>query len=335
MKSMAVLLAGVILLGPAPVGADDSDDTLKFYLSKSDLVVLGRILNDPLAISGRDGVPNYICEFKVSDVLKGDEKLKGETIRVNIVRRELNKKDKHPLIKKDAECILFLKKADNAMPSWETADFWFGIQYPSPVMAKSLKRLAAPEAVFEDHMKAGTVFEYATAREFFREGKGEDYARLIEQRWKGIPVNGVSLRLEPLPGFEYRVGEKFDCEAILTNKGGEAGEFNVGGNCGMTHALGILVVPPKGGSGMGYCRGKVGGPHCFCKQETKILKPGESTKLMTGFASDAAVEWKLDSPGKYLIIGTYTIPRKEGGIDTVYSAPLVIEVMERNELKAR
>ncbi len=144
MKNMAVLLAAVLLLLPAVVIADSSDDTLEFYLSKSDLVVLGTIVKDPFVIFSEEGVPNYICDFKVRDVLKGNAKLKGQTIKVNIKRFEMDEKDKHPLIKKDSECILFLKMRDG-VPSWETADFWFGIQYPSPTMAKSLKRLAKEE----------------------------------------------------------------------------------------------------------------------------------------------------------------------------------------------
>jgi len=55
-------------------------------------------------------VPNFICEFAVAEVAKGDSKLKEKTIHVNILRFETDKKDHHPLIKKDAECILFLKK---------------------------------------------------------------------------------------------------------------------------------------------------------------------------------------------------------------------------------
>lgn len=128
--------------------ADSSDDTLKFYLSKSDFVVRGTIANHPEAIFDEIGVPNYYCEFKIADVLKGDAKLKDKTLKLNIMRFEMDKKDRHPLIKKDAECIVFLKKqTKGTVPHWFTADFWFGIQHPSPWMAKSLKRLAKEKNV--------------------------------------------------------------------------------------------------------------------------------------------------------------------------------------------
>jgi hypothetical protein len=142
MKTLAILTV-TLLLAPAISWADTSDDTLKMCLAKSDLVALGTIKSEPVGIIDENGVPNYICDFKVSDVLKGDAGLKDKTIKVNIMRFEMDAKDKHPLIKKDGECILFLKSATPDTPSWVTADFWFGVQHPSPWMARSLKRLAA------------------------------------------------------------------------------------------------------------------------------------------------------------------------------------------------
>ena len=124
--------------------ADDSDDTLKFYLSKSDLVVLGNIISTLGAITSESGVLNYNCKFKVADVIKGDNSLKGKIIEVCILRFEIHKKDHHPLIKKDAVCILFLKKASQGtVPAWITSDYWFSVQYPSPWMVRSLKRLVS------------------------------------------------------------------------------------------------------------------------------------------------------------------------------------------------
>ena len=147
MKLLSAFLVAAVLL-PSIVLADAGDDTLKFYLSKSNLVIKGKINTEPLGTVDELGVPNYICEFKVADVLKGDGKLKGKTININIMRFEMDKKDRHPLIRKDAECILFLKKPPKgSVPQWVTADFWFGVQHPSPWMAKSLKRLAKKETV--------------------------------------------------------------------------------------------------------------------------------------------------------------------------------------------
>ena len=141
MKTLALVALVCLVLLPLRAFADSSDDTLQFYLSKSDVVLQGTIVNHPAGVIDEVGVPNFYCEFKVSDVLKGDAKLKATTVRVNIVRFEMKKKDHHPLIKKDAECILFLKRSKNNVPRLQTADFWFGVQHPLPWLAKSLKRL--------------------------------------------------------------------------------------------------------------------------------------------------------------------------------------------------
>ncbi len=128
-----------------PVRGEPDDDTLKSLLSKSDLVVIGKITSEPIGIISEFGVLNYSCVFHVQEVLKGDGKLKDQVIKVNIARLEMDAKDKHPLITKDGECILFLKNAAPGFPSWVTADFWFGVQHPSPRMARSLQRLAAEQ----------------------------------------------------------------------------------------------------------------------------------------------------------------------------------------------
>lgn len=134
-----VIMAGICF-------ADEGDDTLKFFLSKSDLVILGTITSEPIGVVDEAGVVNYYCDVNVADVCKGIASRKDKTIRMDIIRFEMGKKDHNPLIKKDSECILFLKKIpNNTSPEWETADFWFGVQYPSPWMVKSLKRLAEEE----------------------------------------------------------------------------------------------------------------------------------------------------------------------------------------------
>ncbi len=140
---MKLLVLLTSLIAVLPVRGDAGDDTLRSFLSKSELVVLGKITSEPIGIIEESGVPNYFCEFRVQDVIKGDGKLKDQVIKVNITRFEMDSKDKHPFIRKDGECILFLNSTASITPSWVTADFWFGLQHPSPWMAQSLKRIAA------------------------------------------------------------------------------------------------------------------------------------------------------------------------------------------------
>jgi hypothetical protein len=115
---------------------------LRFFLARSDLVVLGEIASQPVGISSEVGVVEYACDFRVAEVLKGD-KPGPTTLRVMIVRFELEEGDQLPELKKGGKCILFLKRASRGdIPPWRTADFWFGVQRPNLSMGRSLKRLA-------------------------------------------------------------------------------------------------------------------------------------------------------------------------------------------------
>jgi len=142
MKFLPAIIAICFLL-PFVAYADSDDDTLKLLLSKSDLVVQGKINTEPIGESEEEGVVRYAFDFEVSDVLKGDSELEDKRISVAIERFELDKKDRHPLIRKDTDCILLLKTPrEGNISAWGAADLRFGVQQPSPQMAKSLKRLA-------------------------------------------------------------------------------------------------------------------------------------------------------------------------------------------------
>ena len=126
------------------------DETLAFYLSKSDLVVLGVILNRKGPTYWEEGVPNYYTEFKVDEVLKGNDKLQGSMIKINIIRLQIREKYSYlDLIKEGGKRIIFLKKIPQDNPAWETADVWFGVQYPSSTMARAIKRLTKKQKNIE------------------------------------------------------------------------------------------------------------------------------------------------------------------------------------------
>lgn len=126
--------------------AEESDDTLRFYLAKSELVVTGSIQSDPAGIVDKKGFVAYLCQFRVDDVLKGDAALKGTVIWVGISRHEVGEEDKHPLIKMGGESLLFLKSSQQNSPTWVTADSWFGIQHPGPSLSRALRRVAGAAA---------------------------------------------------------------------------------------------------------------------------------------------------------------------------------------------
>ena len=140
------LALGLAFVLAAPCLGDDGDDTLNFYLSRSDLVVRGEIVSHPVGLVLESAVVNYICDVRIAEVFKG----KGpgtDTIAVTIVRFELEEGDMLPDLKKGGQGVLFLKAADaGATPAWRTADVWFGFQRPAPWMVRSLKRLAEEAA---------------------------------------------------------------------------------------------------------------------------------------------------------------------------------------------
>lgn len=144
MKRIVFPLACLLLY--ATVVADSSDDTLSFFLSKSELVVVGKIASAPEGLYSEEGVPNYICDFEISEVLKGQPP-RTARIDVNIIRFEADDEDKNPLVRQGATCILFLKPVSQDRRAWETVDMWFGIQSYYPWMARSLKRLADSKTV--------------------------------------------------------------------------------------------------------------------------------------------------------------------------------------------
>ncbi len=115
MKRIVFPLACLLLY--ATVAADSSDDTLSFFLSKSELVVVGKIASEPMGVYSEAGVPNYICTFEISEVLKGAPP-KTTKIDINIMRLEDGDEDKNPLVSPNAKCILFLQSVSQDRPAW-------------------------------------------------------------------------------------------------------------------------------------------------------------------------------------------------------------------------
>jgi hypothetical protein len=148
---------GCVWSGGAP--ADDSDDTLRYYLSKADLCLSGTIASEPIAEITEAGAPHYACEIEVAEVLLG--KVAQKRITVDIRRFEMVEADKLPFLKQGGKVILFLKARPESVPSWETADFWFGCQQHLPRLASALKRVAGEKqgerAAVERPAKASAV----------------------------------------------------------------------------------------------------------------------------------------------------------------------------------
>lgn len=130
-------------------------ETLRFYLAKSDVVVLGEFAGEPIRKGASKFGTHYQADFKITQLLKWDapgETKVGATIKVHILRGVLHKDDFEPEdplpdLKNASKCILFLTcYEEKPTPSYSTADAWFGVQRPSSWMAKSLARVVAEQA---------------------------------------------------------------------------------------------------------------------------------------------------------------------------------------------
>jgi hypothetical protein len=125
---------------PRAWGAD-GDDTLRYYLSRSKLVVAGEIKTEPERVVEGEGIVRSRFEFQVSHHIAGPST--GPSIPVVVLRHErIGAGGVRPLEKKQS-CILFLNPAvDWVTPTWESADVWFGVQENSNAMHTALTRLA-------------------------------------------------------------------------------------------------------------------------------------------------------------------------------------------------
>jgi len=142
-----LLLTLLVCVFPGVALADGGDDTLLMYFSRSDVVVLGEFTSEPVGESTEGGVIHYLADFKVAQLIKGEERGNrkvGGTIRVNVIRFEFDPEDRLPELKKGGKCILFLKVDDKQEKATHlSADVWFGVQRPNPTMVRSLKRVSA------------------------------------------------------------------------------------------------------------------------------------------------------------------------------------------------
>lgn len=149
MKDRVVTLATALVLGlVVNAAADEGDDTLRMYLSKSDIVVAGELLSEPKGRASEAGVVHLSFRFRVTDVLKG-KAVDDRDILVAIARYELMSGDDLPWVRKGAKATLFLRKRSTKKgtgPELSGADMWFGIQPANWTMQKSLKRLAGEAA---------------------------------------------------------------------------------------------------------------------------------------------------------------------------------------------
>ena len=143
-KLSASIFTVFLLLLTAPFTAvgqdkpDSDDDTLRYYLSKSEAVVVGKV-TDGVQRIGVDFNPipvNVIgFEVEVTDSIKGKIAAK-QTIMVTVTRAHNIGQSLPP--EQREKVVLFLKSSGD---SWVSADKWFGMQPHSLTLVENLKRV--------------------------------------------------------------------------------------------------------------------------------------------------------------------------------------------------
>ncbi|HUY91210.1 MAG TPA: hypothetical protein VMV10_20900 [Pirellulales bacterium] len=138
-KTCVVII--ILCLPMVAARAEDGDDTLRYYLSMSPLVVSGEIVQGPACASTELGVCEYDFSVKVAKTLKGGAR---DEINVCLSRPQDVESETLAFMKKHSRVILFLKEARDFKTTrgWKQADPWFSAQPASELLERSLARLA-------------------------------------------------------------------------------------------------------------------------------------------------------------------------------------------------
>lgn len=137
-----ISLAGALFScrgGVVVSSTDDGTETLKYFVSKSDLVVVATIADEPLWIDYSAPISGFYprtCYFKaaIDKVLAGDASHPAE-IAVQAVRIQNTSERPFADLVKGRRFVFFLKRNGDA---WHTADPWFGVWPYTPGLEAAL-----------------------------------------------------------------------------------------------------------------------------------------------------------------------------------------------------
>jgi hypothetical protein len=153
---------GVLLASVLPLAADFRDETVKQLFDRSQLVIVGKIMSDPVVTqTGEQQLVRYTFEFKVTQTLRNvafnykgtpPDPAKKPSITVQVSRVEQQVTDRLSFLKKGGECILFMqyKVVEKKLSEFgsqvsidfdDTTDRWLGIQSYSLSLVKHLDTL--------------------------------------------------------------------------------------------------------------------------------------------------------------------------------------------------
>jgi hypothetical protein len=156
-KRLILLLLPFLALRAFAVDPNDETATLSYFLSRSELVVIGTITSHVIGWGHgpirRPGIKqltttDYSVRIDIQEVLFGHPP-PAKSILAQIHLRELHHESRPFQLEKDGKYLFFLAphrkesttKMNDELVAWEGADLWFGVMPYDPALAETLRKM--------------------------------------------------------------------------------------------------------------------------------------------------------------------------------------------------
>ncbi|MGI8978380.1 MAG: hypothetical protein ACR2FY_04055 [Pirellulaceae bacterium] len=203
----------ITFLASAVTAAEPSAETLRGYLTKSDVCLSGTFTL-VIGVSTEQGVIHYHCELEVGQVIAGQ--CSEKKISVGFVRLELKPGDTLPFLKEGGKCLLFLKRITGQDTKFTLADSKWGIQEHSDQLARAIGTIQESrrnEPLAKDEPKAKAISPPEPAPVFDLTGKwlltmprGIEYEARLERLENGTKYRLVAGAANLRGTYELRDG---------------------------------------------------------------------------------------------------------------------------------
>lgn len=123
------------------------EQALRKAVAAANLVIVGKIVDQPIRSQVADGVTYYIANVEIRNVLKGDPRFGEGTFLMTIARRETDGLTFEVPMKQDEEGVLFVNFLGvGVKPNFRTADDRSGIRHATPQLLDAIRKLASAQA---------------------------------------------------------------------------------------------------------------------------------------------------------------------------------------------
>jgi hypothetical protein len=161
---MRILLVCLLALIWASSIATADDDALSYYLSKSELVVVGEVESARIHLALDRSITEYDCSIKVSHVFRGGQRCSlssaklrefwekeiqqikpGSELKARVDRNTTSTHAvEEKLTNKGQQYVVFLRTSSRVRAmAWESTDRWFSVQPAIPTMIEHLAETTA------------------------------------------------------------------------------------------------------------------------------------------------------------------------------------------------